>query len=240
GANDCAPGQFCNQFGFCVTEGASADLGAGDDGGGGPPEVIVHVDPPATGKRYVYVAVPDQNTVIKIDSVGLNVRTIDVGDNPTPLRTVPGEDVALVLNQASNTATLLRSQDDGSDVAITLPAAAGLNQLTMSPDGRYALGWFDLALSGGQLAPRQTFQDVTLFALAAGREQSVDLSVGFNPTQVKYAPDGSACYVINDEGVSVISLVTTPQPQIVPTVPLRRNPLTELPPDDVVITPDGK
>jgi len=241
GANDCPPGEMCNQFGFCVAFNPD-DGGTVGDGGTPPPppEVIVHVDPPATGKRYVYVAVPDQDTVIKIDSLGLKVQTIAVGDNPTPLRTVPGQDVALVLNQGSNDATLLRTKDDGTDDAITLASAPGLNQLTMSPDGRYALGWFDLAQSGGNLSPRQTFQDVTLFALESGKEQSVDLSVGFNPTQVKYAPDGSACYVITEDGVSIIPLTATPKAQIVPTVPVRKNALTELPPDDVVITPDGK
>ena len=239
GANDCNPGQYCNQFGFCVgvpVGGGSADAG----GGPAPPETIVHVDPPATGKRYVYVAVPDQDTVVKIDSVGLQVRTISVGKNPAPLRTLPGEDVALVLNRGAASATLLRTRADGGDDLLTFQTAAGLNQLTMSPDGRYGIAWFDLTLSGGTLSPRQTFQDVTLFALAAGKEQAVNLSVGFRPSQVKYAPDGSAAYVITEQGVSVIPLAQTPHAQIVPTVPLRKDVLAEDPADDVAITPDGK
>lgn len=235
GANDCGPGQICSPFGFCIATGDG-----GFDDGSAPPEAIVHADPPATGKRYVYVAIPDQDTVIKIDSMGLQVRTIAVGDDPSPLRTVPGQDIALVLNRGSSTVTLLRSKADGSDDQVTLPAAPGLNQLSMSPDGRYALGWFDLSRSNGQLAPRQTFQDVTLFALETGKERAINLSVGFHPTQVKYAADGSACYLISDDGVSTISLAVPPLPQIVPTVPVRRDPIAELPPDDVVITPDGK
>src|SRR5262249_17410214 len=151
----------------------------GDGGTAPPPEVHARVEPPASGRRYVYVAVPAEGSVVRIDSVDLQVESIPVGEDPTALRTVPGQAVAVVLGRASSRATILRARDDGGDDLVTLPTAPGVNSLQVSPDGRFALAWFDLAASGGALAPDQTLQEVTLLALGAGAERATDYSVGF-------------------------------------------------------------
>lgn len=248
GANDCPPNDFCNSFHQCVPIPPGDPGGGGDDGGVGgppalPPEQKLSTEAPASGKRFVYVAIASQDTVVKIDSLpgGRAVRTIAVGHLPGQLHTMPGQDVALVLNRGSDSATLLRSHDDGSDDVSTFPTAPGLNALTVSPDGRYGIAFFDLDASGGVLAPKQTFQEVTLFAVAAaGKEQAINLSVGFKPSEIQYAPDGGSAYIVTEEGVSVLPLAQVPKPGIVPTVPLRKDPLAEPPPSRVLITPDSK
>ncbi len=87
GANDCAPGYGCNQFGTCVPL-AGADGGVPGGDSGLPDEVENEADPPAAGKDYVYVAVSGQDMVAKIHSLTLAVRSIAVGKDPTALRTV--------------------------------------------------------------------------------------------------------------------------------------------------------
>lgn len=240
GANDCYPGQYCNSFGACVNVDPGGGGVTGADMGTLPPEVQNKVEPPASGKRFVYVTVPAESTVVKIDSQSLQVRTVSVGKNPGPLRTVPNQDVAVVLSRGSDSLTLMRSKNDGSDTVTSYATAPGENSLAMSPDGRYALAWFDLSASGGVLSPKQTFQEVTLLHLEAGLEAAINLSVGFRPSDVQFAPDGSACWVVTDQGVSAIPLQVQPKPSIVPTVPLVRDPLVDAIPDNVRFTRDGK
>ena len=238
--NDCPPGQTCNQFGFCMAPSRQGDGGAGDGGAPPPPEVEVKRESPASGKRYVYVAIAAQDTVVKIDSQTLGVRTVKVGENPGALRTAPGEDLAVVLNRAAGSASILRSRADGTDEVLTLRTAAGLNQLAMAPDGRHAVAFFDVSLTQGQFGSQVTFQEVTLLRLVAGQEQAVDLSVGFNPREVQFAADGSRAYVVTDHGVSTLDLTKKLEPSIVPAIPLVRDLLTEARPAEVAITPDGK
>ncbi|MSP59471.1 MAG: hypothetical protein EXR72_03855 [Myxococcales bacterium] len=239
GANDCRQGEICSVFGACVP------VAPASDGGTTPPaEVAERPEPPASGNRYVYVALPTQDTVVKIDSQpgnGIPARTIAVGHGPAPLRTVPGQDIALVLNRGSNAASLIRARLDGGDDLVTLPTAPGHNQLAMSPDGRHAIAFFDFLASGGKLAPKQTFQEITVFALTPpGKEQAVRLSVGFRPSEVQFAPDGSAAWIITEQRISVLSLAQPPKPSIVPTVSLVKDPLTEPPPTGALVTRDGK
>ncbi len=234
GANDCPPGWQCNEFGYC------SPLSAADGGVGGdaqPAEVEEDREAPQGGKRYVYVAIAEQDMVVKIDSKTLQVRTIKVGDNPGALRTVGGEDLALLLDRDDATATLLRSKADGSDEVLTLPTARGLNRLAVSPDGRFAVAYFVVSREASEL-PGDTFQEVTLLRLAS--HQSVDLSVGYRPSGVQFSADGTRAFVITEQGVSVIDLAETVAPAIVPTISYFEDPLTEAKPEEVRVTPDGE
>lgn len=239
GANDCPAGYECNAFGYC------ARLPQGDAGPGGadagppvPAEVEEDLEPPASGKRYVYVAVADQDAVVKIDSQTLSVQTIKVGDSPGALQTVGGDDVAIVLNRGAASASLLRSRADGTDQVTTLPTVPGLNRLAVSPDGDYAVAFFDVARSAGNVLPNQTFQEITLLRLAEGK--AVDLSVGFRPSDVQFSADSATAFVITEQGISVIALAQTTAPTIVRTVSHLDDPLTEPDPTEVQVTPDGK
>jgi len=242
GANDCSPGQACNEYGFCVPM-AKADAGAAAQDSGTtplPPEVETRSEPPASGKRYVYVAVPEQDMVAKIDSVSLQVRAVKVGADPGALRTIKGEDVAVVLNRLAASATVLRSRADGSDELVTLKTVAGLNQLALAPDGKHGIATFDVTLSGGALPAKQPLQEVTLLRLEAGKEQAINLPVGFRPSAVQFTADGSRGFVITEQGVSILDLAKITKPGILPSVPLLKDPLKEPKPTEVLVTPDGK
>ena len=238
-ANDCPPGYYCNEFHRCTP------LKGGDGGvtgdGALPPEVEAQQDPPAAGKRYVYVAVPRQNMVVKIDSQTLKVRSVKVGQDPGALRTLKGQDVAVLLNRKSATATVLRSRADGGDDLVTINTAPNLNNLALAPDGSFGVAFFDVSRATGELTGKQSsFQDVTLLRLTKGKEAAVNLTVGFRPTGVQFASDSSRAFVVTEHSVSVIDPTKVTKPAILPSVALLKDPLAEPKPDEVLITPDGK
>lgn len=233
GANDCVKGQVCNAFGLCAWPAPAGDGGID----AAPAEHERVPEPPAIGQRYVYAAIPAEDLVARIDSQTLQVVSIDVGDDPGSLRTVPGQDVAIVLNRGDATASILRAREDGTDAITTLPTIQGANRLHIAPDGRHAVARVDLEGSGGIGA---TLQEVTVLGLQSGQERAVDLAVGFRPLDVQFSQDGAQAFVISEGSISVIALATVKGGALLPSVPLRTDPLTESPPEEVQITADGK
>lgn len=233
GANDCEKGQVCNAFGLCAWPPPSGDGGVDAP----PPEKERVPEPPAIGKRYVYAAVPAEDLVARIDSQTLKVQSINVGSDPGALRTIAGQDVAVVLNRGDATASILRVQSDGSDAITTLPTIEGANRLHIAPDGRHAVVRVDLEGASGIGA---TLQEVTVLGLQSGQERAVDLAVGFRPLDVQFSQDGAQAFVISEGSISVIALATVKGGALLPTVALRTDPLTESPPEEVQVTADGK
>lgn len=236
-ANDCQPGQYCNEFHRCVWPPVQPDAGVGEDAGTFvPPEMEYEYGAPASGARYVYVALSDQDSVARIDSETLDILTVDVGDRPETLVTAPGQDVALVLNEGSSTVSILRTEA-GVNETVTLPTPPHFNRLAMGPLGLHAVAYFELEAATTQGIG--SFQDVTIIDLTPGSESVVNVSVGFRPRQVHFAPDESAAYVITEDGVSILDLQGTVG-FFAPTVAMTDNPLVDGDPDEVVVTPDGQ
>src|SRR6185295_10181364 len=148
---------------------------------------------PRAGARYVYVANPKRDTVAVIDSTNLAIRSIQVGDTPTYLQTVPGKDIALVINVGSRDVTILRTEASGTRTS-TVPVVPGVNALSISPDGQHVVAWYQSPLTGNGGGAAGSFQDVSLITLGE-KDQSVGLTVGFRPSDVAFAADGSAAFV---------------------------------------------
>src|SRR5262245_45021576 len=81
-----------------------------------PPEIEERREyqAPRAGGRFVYVANPKRDVVAVIDSTTLGIRSVEAGDTPTYMTTLPGRDVALVVNVGSNDVTILRSDAAGT------------------------------------------------------------------------------------------------------------------------------
>jgi DNA-binding beta-propeller fold protein YncE len=237
-ANDCLPGQYCNEFHRCVWPPAQPDAGVGEDAGGPfvPPETEYEYGPPASGERYVYVALADQDSVARIDSETLDILTVPVGDRPGVLVTAPGQDVALVLNEGSSTVSILRTVA-GVNTTVTLPTPPHFNRIEMGPLGLHAVTYFELEAPETQGIG--SFQDVTIIDLTTGSEGVVNVSVGFRPRKVHFAPDETTAYVITEDGVSILDLDGSTG-FFAPTVPMTLDPVGDGDPDEVVITPDGQ
>lgn len=185
-----------------------------------PPEVEVRrsFQTPQAGGRFVYVANPTRDTVAVIDSSTLAIQTVETGDGPTYLSTIPGQDVALVINVNSHTVTVLRTTERGTS-ASNVPIVAGANALAIAPDGRHALAYFDSTLPGAT-ASNGSFQDLSVITLEASGDRAVQLSVGFRPVDVLFSSDGSRAFVVTEDGISILRFADITGPTIVPNVSL--------------------
>lgn len=231
-ANDCAPGQYCNEFHRCVWPPTQPDGGTEVL----PPETEHEFAPPASGARYVYVALSSDDTVARVDSETLDIDSIPVGDRPELLVTAPGQDLAVVLNEGSSSVTILRTIDD-EDTVVTLPTPPHFNRLAVSPTGEHAVAWFELKSADSEGIG--SFQDVSVIRLSLGQEGVQNVSVGFRPREVQFAPDGLAAWVVTEDGVSLLDLSEESGGYFAPTVALSADPVAEGDPDEVRVTPDG-
>jgi YVTN family beta-propeller protein len=221
--------------------GSQGTGGSGGDSGGAPatppPEMEERrtFESPRAGARYVYVANPKRDTVAVIDSTNLGIKSIQVGDTPTYLQTLPGKDIALVINVGSHDLSILRTDLTGTQVS-TVPVVPGANALSVAPDGHHVVAWYDSGSGSNTGGPPGSFQDVSLITLGA-TDSSVGLTVGFRPSDVTFAADGGAAFVISEDGVSVLRFADIQGPALAPLVPVGDASDAA---QDVSVTPDGR
>lgn len=207
--------------------GTDAGLSRGDSGStpipaadaGLPPEVEERraFETPQAGSRFVYVANPRRDNVAVIDSRSLAITSVEAGDGPTFLATVPGRDEALVINVNASTATLLRTAANGTTTTVQMPVVAGANAIAIAPGGHYAVVYLDTALPNRGV-PAGSFQEIAVLRLDPGMERGLLLSVGFRPVDVTFSADGETGFVITEDGVSILRFASLTGPSLVPTV----------------------
>ncbi|MDO9019328.1 MAG: hypothetical protein Q7V43_20560 [Myxococcales bacterium] len=198
------------------------DAGAAADAGL-PPEIeeMRVFETPQAGSRFVYVANPRRDNVAVIDSRTLAINSVEAGDGPTYLVTVPERggtpvDEALVINVNASTATLLRTTTAGTTTA-QMPVVAGANAIAVAPNGHYAVVYLDTSRPN-QGVPAGSFQEVAVLRLDPGMERGLLLSVGFRPINVQFSADGETGFVITEDGVSILRFASLTGPALVPTV----------------------
>ena len=221
--------------------GGAAPTEPGDDAGL-PPEQEVessYESPVATG-RYVWVANPASGRVAFVDAVTLEVRTTQAGNGPTQLAGVPHptDDVAVVINELSEDATVLRANAQGALDSVTLPIAQKSDAWAVANGGRWAIAWTDARLEENTSAA-QGFQDVTVLDLTPGAEDDTRLSVGYRPVALRFGADDTHAYAVTQDGISVIDLEAPGGPATTKIVAISDNPLEDPGTRDVTITPDG-
>ncbi len=197
-------------------------------------EVSLSFDLPAAGQRYVYAANPASDSVSVIDSQTLAIQSVQAGNGPTYVRTMPDADAALVLNVESEDATLIRTEG-GVSTTTELPVVAGSNAIAIAPGGHHAVVFFDARLRSS--GPAGSFQDISV--VFADEEVSVPMTVGFRPSAVHFDSTGERGYVITEDGVSVLDFadVLKRGPHIAPTYGLgAEGEATTL---DISVSPDG-
>jgi DNA-binding beta-propeller fold protein YncE len=235
-SNECPTGWTCSEFGTCVPP-----LPTVTDGGvEQPPEVEYELGAPISSRRFIYVAMPELDSLAKIDGETLAVTSLAVGEEPEVVATAPGSDTAVVLDSKNGTATIIRPTVD-QDVKRTFATLPHLNQLVIDPTGKYAVSWFDLnkaiADAGGLdfVTDIGSFQDVTILDLTPGSEGAVDLTVGFRPREVEFDSAGSRAFVITEDGISVIDLAAVIEtgPSMVSPIPVTGDPLAD--PDTIEV-----
>ena len=198
--------------------GSGGGFASGDAGALAPEqEVEVAFEAPQAGRTSVYVPNPTTHRVAVVNASTFAVETIASGLSPTFAATVPGEDVAVVLNLGSGDASILRTSGDHTTV-LRLPVGHDQNAIAIAPDGKHAVVYFE-ARAGTSTA--RGFQDVTVLSLTAGQESAQGVSVGFRPRSVQFSRDGEQAFVVTEDGVSIIDLTASDKgPVIARLVPL--------------------
>ncbi|MBX3202593.1 MAG: hypothetical protein KF894_30985 [Labilithrix sp.] len=226
-------------------ERAGADNDARAPGGGmgaapeeTPPEREIESDyeaPVATG-NVVWIANPKSGRVALVDASTLQVRTVEAGNGPTYLASVPGQavDTTLVLNVLSEDATLLKASPQGITTT-TFKTAKHANTLVFSADGRFAIAWADARKVPG--APRtEGFQDLTVLDLTAGT--STILAVGYRPVAVGFAEGQARAHAVTQDGVALVDVSGTPR--VTKNVAISATPNEDPGTRDVFVTKDGQ
>ncbi len=193
---------------------------------------------PAVLGTDVYVANETLNSVAVIDSRSLAIRTLPVGFKPTRVvgpTAEPAEDARVyVLNEGSSTVSLV-DPAGGSTKSVGVLRRA--NSLQASPDGSWALAWFD----DSKRADDETAGDLSAMTLVRANGEVHQLAVGFRIERVRFTADSSTALALSDDGVSVIDVDAIDDDALVP-------PVAVLPPDlqefdrsdrEVLLDPDA-
>jgi len=195
-----------------------------------PPENEQKLDflAPQAGARYVYVANPSRNTVSIIDSTNLSVVEVEPGDSPTYVSTVPGTDVALVINAGSHTLAIL---EEDRIAKSTISVVTQANTISIAPDKQHAVIWFDSSQigiggsTGSSTSTTGSTQEVSVIDLAAtATNVSVTMIVGYNPSAVVFSsdsdPSSAAAFVVTDDGISELRFASITTSSIAPFTPI--------------------
>jgi hypothetical protein len=251
GSNDSAPTPTGAAGASNTTGAAGFNGGVGNPGGGGgggpplPPEMELESSyevPVATG-HFIWVANPVSGRVAYVDAASLQVRTVEAGNAPTTLASIPGvDDAVIVLNALSDDATILRvAIKDGTLTRDRIAGVAhGANAVTVAANGRWAIAWTDARRVPGVM-PFQGFQDLTVMDLGTPQpaKPKVILSVGFRPAAVTFAADGTRAFAITADGITIIDLAAPGGPVAARHISVVDTGAGDAA-ADVSITPDGR
>ena len=203
-----------------------------------PPEQEQKLDflAPQAGAHYVYVANPSRNTVSAINSTTLAITELAPGDSPTYVATVPGQDIALVINAGSHTLRILTGTAMNES---PIPIVAKANTIAISPDGLHAVIWFDgsqLGTGGSTSATTAagSSQEVSVVSLSPTVDKNkvvISMSVGLNPSAVVFSSDSAAAFVVTDDGISELRFAAITAPAIAPFTSIGNATTVSLAPD---------
>jgi hypothetical protein len=163
---------------------------------------------PVLSGRWVWSANAESGRVAVIDTRTLGVQLTQAGHAPSYLAPlVASGDVrsaAVVLNEKSEDASVMRLGDDGVHVT-SVPTHVGANAWAVSPSGRWAIAWSD-ASTVTNPDPADSFQDITVIDTRAEPVTATRLSAGYRPSRLFFRSDEGRAFVVSDAGVTIIEL----------------------------------
>jgi YVTN family beta-propeller protein len=174
---------------------------------------------PAAPAR-IYVTNQLDNTASVIDGATHKVvATVRVGVSPAQMAVSPDRKSVYVANTASNTVSVLNTDNDTVARTIVLPPRSKPLDVAANPNGRYLY-----TADGGS-------NRVSVIDARANRVVA-SVRVGTQPLSVATAPDGRTVYAANS-GSGDVSVIDAGTNRVVRTVPTGRFPT------GVAVTPDG-
>lgn len=226
---------------------STADSGGSEPGDDNPdtsapdtyyeePEQEFAFNAAAVGQSVVFVIDTNRDQVLWIDGASLKIRAVKVGDQPVLVEAFPGTDTAVVLNQGSQTASLVTVVDGQAEVR-HFDVLPGANTVEMSPYGPYAVIYYAWAAGDTSLG---ALNAVNVLRAEPGHEALIEVSTGFKPSDVAFRDDGGALFVTSQAGLTRVML---PDDVDVPTfrapLPLVDDPLLDQYEREVQVTADG-
>jgi DNA-binding beta-propeller fold protein YncE len=191
---------------------------------------------PAQTDVYVFIANPDRDTLTRVGVTSLDVTTVDVGRNPTDVRTDANYERAVVFNAGDDSVTIVDAQTlDTSEVGVR----DNLNVMQMSPEpaGQWVVLWHDRDSEDDDDPPEDglvSYNEASFVDTISG--EHFPMAVGFNPRGVRFTPDASLAVIVSDAMLALVDLTkSTPSPQII-TID---DSLTPPPAEEVALSPDG-
>ena len=186
--------------------GADAAPGAWDTAGDGEPPSESENDylrlAPAATDQYVFVANPDRDTLTRIAVSTLDVQTVPVGAVPSTVQTTSDYRLAVTLNEADDSVSIVEAE---TLAVATVKVRDNMNQLSLSPDGAWAMTWYDPdAESLGTNSGVKSYNEVSF--VNTGSPEHFPLAVGYSPAGVRWSEDGQLALVVSDATLALVDL----------------------------------
>ena len=204
------------QFSDAGGDGAGRGAGGFDDGDRGEPgdrfepqnPSAFELSAPAASENFVFVANTTRSTVAKVaaSAGAIRIQTIRVGAGPTEVVASPDDDLALVLNEGSDSVTVIDAGPIGTEDEVrTVDVPRGLNRLRIAPGRALAFAWYDnrFAEPADDAGP---LSSVAAINLRGDDLVAYQLSVGVNVRDVRFDAEEERVFIVTDDGVSVARL----------------------------------
>ncbi len=210
-----------------------ADTGDADEDGPSEEESDYLRLAPAATDQYVFVANPDRDTLTRVAVSTLEVRTVAVGRIPSTVQTTSDYRLAVTLDEGDDSVSMVYAETLAVE---SVPIRDNMNQLSLAPDGAWAMAWYDpdaesLGVSDGVTS----FNEVSFVRMDPLTHLA--MAVGYNPKGVRWSDDGKLAVVVSDGSLAVVDLTQeTPSARLIELV---EDPLDAPVAEEVVLSADG-
>ncbi|MGC6510765.1 MAG: YncE family protein [Myxococcota bacterium] len=176
-----------------------------DDGYGSESEDSFLALRPATTDAYVFVANPDRNTVSRISVPSLEVLTTEVGVEPSIVETSADYTRAVTFNKGSDSISIIDA--DSLDVT-EVEVRNNLNQMKMSPDGKWVICYHDVNADDGGTADGGSISFNAISIIDLETSEQVEAIVGAYPHDVQFTEDSALAVIVSDDYLAAVDLTS--------------------------------
>jgi DNA-binding beta-propeller fold protein YncE len=190
---------------------------------------------PAQTDVFVFVANPSRNTVTRVNVQTQEVRTAEVGQNPSVVEVTADYATAVIFNKGDDTVSIL---DAYSLESTAVEVRDNMNRMVISADGAWAGVWHDEdAVDPDDPPPSglQSFNEISLVDLYDGTHYP--MVVGFDPKEIQFTGDGTRAVVVSDASLAVIDLTVAPLD--ISLIEVAEDLIDPPPAEEVALDPEG-
>jgi len=158
---------------------------------------------PGTTNEYVFVVNTDRDTVTRIAVPSLEVITTVVGTRPSVVLTASDHSTAVTFNVGSDDVSII----DAHTLEVTnVSVRPNLNQMAMSPDGRWVICYHDVdsEVDGASGSGSISYNEISIVDLETF--STYETVVGAFPHDVQFTDDSANAVVISDDYLAAITL----------------------------------